>query len=377
MNGNPRIEISLDDQTLHVIAGETVVKTFRISSSAKGMGFIEGSYRTPIGNFEICEKIGADSPIGTIFKARKPDGIWNPENRCDEDLVLTRILRLAGNDLENQNTFSRFIYIHGTNQEDKIGQPASHGCIRLNNEDIIELFDMIPDHTKVLIHPMQQTKGKLLFLDCDSTLSAIEGIDELARLSDPAIFEEVVNLTNAAMNGDVPLDQVFKKRMEIIRPSFDMVRSVSQCYLDHIVPGAEKLIQHANAHGWTTVILSGGFEPIIRPLAKHFGIDHVEAVPLYFDESGKYLGYGEDYPTTRNLGKNEIIRQWKAAMLPEKVIMIGDGTSDLETKPDVNLIIGFGGVVSRDRVKEGAHAWITQLDDSLLFDHLSSDMNGM
>jgi len=123
--------------------------------------------------------------------------------------------------------------------------------------------------------------------------------------------------------------------------------------------------------------LSGGFEPIIRPLAKHFGIDHVEAVPLYFDESGKYLGYGEDYPPPRKLGQNEIIRQWKAAMLPEKVIMIGDGTSDLETKPDVNLMIGFGGVVSRDRVKEGAHAWITQLDDSLLFDHLSSDMNGM
>jgi phosphoserine phosphatase len=62
-------------------------------------------------------------------------------------------------------------------------------------------------------------------------------------------------------------------------------------------------------------------------------------------------------------------------MLPEKVIMIGDGTSDLETKPDVDLMIGFGGVVSRDKVKQGAHIWITQLDDSLLFDHLSSDMN--
>lgn len=374
MNDHPRLEISLDDQMLRVIAGESTLKTFRISSSAKGMGFIEGSYRTPTGNFEICEKIGADAPMGTIFKARKPEGIWNPNSTDDEDLVLTRILRLTGKDLDNQNTYDRFIYIHGTNHEDKIGSPASHGCIRLNNDDIIELFDIIPNQTEVIIHPMQQAKGKLLFLDCDSTLSSIEGIDELARLSDPTIFEEVVNLTNAAMNGDVALDQVFKKRMEIIRPSLDMVRSVSQCYLDHIVPGAEKLIQHARAHGWTPIILSGGFEPIIRPLAARFGIEHVEAVPLYFDETGAYAGYGEDYPTTRNLGKNEIIQQWKRAMLPEKVIMIGDGTSDLETKPDVDMMIGFGGVVSRDKVKQGADACINHLDDVILFEKLSSEI---
>jgi phosphoserine phosphatase len=374
MNDHPRIEISLDDQTLRVIADESTLKTFRISSSSKGMGFIEGSYRTPTGNFEICEKIGADAPIGTIFKARKPQGIWNPEITYDEDLVLTRILRLTGKDLENQNTYNRFIYIHGTNHEDKIGQPASHGCIRLSNDDMFELFDIIPNQTQVFIHPMKQTKGKLLFLDCDSTLSAIEGIDELARLSDPAIFDEVVNLTNAAMNGDVPLNQVFKKRMEIIRPSLEMVRIVSQCYLDHIVSGAEKLIQHAREQGWTAIILSGGFEPIIRPFAAQLGIEHVEAVPLYFDASGNYAGYGEDYPTTRNLGKNEIIQQWKHATLPEKVIMIGDGTSDLETQPDVDLMIGFGGVVSRDKVKQGAGTWITQLDDLLLFEELSSEV---
>lgn len=374
MNDKLRLEISLDDQTLRVIAGESILKTFRISSSAKGMGFVEGSYRTPTGNFEICEKIGAEAPVGTIFKARKPDGIWNPNSAYEDDLVLTRILRLSGKDPENQNTYDRFIYIHGTNHEDKIGSPASHGCIRLNNDDMIELFHIIPNQTEVIIHPMRNPKGKLLFLDCDSTLSSIEGIDELARLSDPAIFEEVVNLTNAAMNGDVAIDQVFKKRMEIIRPSFDMARVVSQCYLHHIVSGAENLIHHARAHGWTPVILSGGFEPIIRPLAAHLGIEHVEAVPLYFDETGAYAGYGEDYPTTRNLGKNEVIQQWKAAMLPEKVIMIGDGTSDLETKPDVDLMIGFGGVVSRDKVKLGADAWITQLDDLLLFEKLSSQI---
>lgn len=372
MNEKPRIEISLDDQTLRVIAGETTLKTFAISSSAKGMGFLDGSYRTPTGNFEICEKIGADAPVGTIFKSRKPAGIWNSNISSNDDLILTRILRLTGKDPENQNTFDRFIYIHGTNHEEKIGRPASHGCIRMRNEEIIELFDMIHNQTEVIIHPMRETKNKLLFLDCDSTLSSIEGIDELARLSDPAIFEKVVNLTNAAMNGDIPLDEVFKKRMEIIRPSLGMAHEVSRCYINHIVEGAQKLIQHAREQGWTPVILSGGFEPVIRPFADQLGIEHVEAVPLYFDASGNYAGYGENYPTTRNLGKNEIIRQWKAAMLPEKVLMIGDGTSDLETKPDVDLMIGFGGVVTRDKVKHGAEAWITRLDDLLLFEKLSS-----
>jgi phosphoserine phosphatase len=371
MNANPRIEVSLDDQTLKVIAGESILKTYPISSGAKGMGFVEGSNRTPTGNFEVCEKFGDAEPSGTIFKSRKPVGIWNPEMKCEDDLVLTRILRLAGKDPENENTYDRFIYIHGTNQEQKIGAPASHGCIRLRNDDVVELFELIPNHTAVIIHPMTQSRGKLLFLDCDSTLSTIEGIDELARLSDPDIFQEVVKLTDAAMNGEVPLDQVFKKRMEIIRPNFEMIRTVSQCYLDNIVSGAAELIQHAKNCGWTPVILSGGFAPIIRPLADHLGIDHVEAVPLYFDDAGKYVGYGEDYPTTRNLGKNEIIREWKQAMLPEKVIMIGDGTSDLETKPDVDLMIGFGGVVAREKVKSGADAWITSLSDSSLLEVLS------
>ena len=100
------------------------------------------------------------------------------------------------------------------------------------------------------------------------------------------------------------------------------------------------------ADGWTPIILSGGFAPLIRPLADALGIAHVEAVPLHFHPDGSYAGYGEDYPTTRNGGKPEVIREWKQAMLPEVVVMMGDGISDLEAKPEVDLFIGFGGVVS-------------------------------
>ncbi|MFD2255349.1 HAD-IB family phosphatase [Luteolibacter algae] len=353
-----RLEISMDRQTLDVFVDGICKRSFSVSTSEKGMGFTEGSLRTPTGRFVISEKIGGDQPIYTKFVAREPVGTWNPEEITGDDLILTRILRLDGLDEENANTMDRYVYIHGTNREDLIGRPASHGCIRLANEDMIELFDLVTPMSEVQVMPLTKKRGRILFIDCDSTLSSIEGIDELARLSDPAIFAEVVNLTNAAMNGEVPLNDVFKKRMDIIKPSKSMVDKVSQCYLETMVPGVESMISRVIEAGWLPVIISGGFAPIIKPLADHLGIRHVEAVPLNFNELGEYCGYGEDYPTTRNLGKNEIIRDWKKALLPERVVMIGDGISDLETKPDVDLMVGFGGVVQRGKVKEGADIWI-------------------
>jgi phosphoserine phosphatase len=359
-----RIDISLDRQELDLYRDDRILRTYRISSGEKGMGFGEGSFRTPTGRFAIAGKIGDGEPLNTRFNARVPVGIWNPEDGGDGDLILSRILRLDGLDEENANTMERYIYIHGTNREDLIGIPSSHGCIRMANADMIELFDEVTDGTEVIIRPFTVPKTKLLFVDCDSTLSAIEGIDELARLSNPAIFAEVVALTHAAMNGDVPLHEVFGKRMEIIRPDKSMADDVARLYIEHIVPGAREFIEMARSKGWLPVILSGGFEPLIRPLADLLGIRHVEAVPLFLNESGAYAGYGTDYPTTRNLGKNEIINEWKRATLPARVVMIGDGISDLETRPDVDLMVGFGGVVAREKVKLGADAWWENYADS-------------
>jgi HAD superfamily phosphoserine phosphatase-like hydrolase len=359
-----RIEISLDRQELDLFRGDELVRTYRISSGEKGMGFEEGSFRTPTGRFAIAGKIGEGEPIHTRFHARVPVGIWNPEDGGDGDLILSRILRLDGLDEENANTLERHIYIHGTNREDQIGRPSSHGCIRLANRDMIELFDQVADGTEVTIHPHTVPKAKLLFVDCDSTLSAIEGIDELARLSDPAIFAKVVALTHAAMNGDVPLHEVFAKRMEIIRPDKSMADEVARLYIEHIVPGAREFIEMARSRGWIPVILSGGFEPLIRPLADLLGINHVEAVPFFLNESGGYAGYGTNYPTTRNLGKNEIINEWKRATLPARVVMLGDGVSDLETQPEVDVMVGFGGIVIREKVKIGADVWLESFSET-------------
>ncbi len=209
MSQSTRLEISIDRQTLDLYTNGLHSRTFQVSTSEKGMGFTEGSLRTPTGRFVISQKIGDGEALYTKFNARVPIGLWDHEEKSNEDLILTRILRLEGIDPENANTLDRYIYIHGTNREDLIGIPSSHGCIRLPQSEYDRAVRRRWDRNRGSNTSSTECKTKLLFLDCDSTLSSIEGIDELARLSDPAIFAEVVTLTNAAMNGEVPLREVF------------------------------------------------------------------------------------------------------------------------------------------------------------------------
>jgi len=144
------LRVDVGRQVLDVVRDGDVRATYPVSTSRFGLGTEPGSLKTPLGAFEICEKIGDGAPLGAVFKSRHPTGeIATPGG--DEDLILTRILWLAGKDPENANTRGRYIYIHGTNQEDLIGSPASHGCVRMRNADIAELFREIPEGTPVHI----------------------------------------------------------------------------------------------------------------------------------------------------------------------------------------------------------------------------------
>lgn len=125
-------------------------KTYPISTSKYGVGVEENSHKTPKGKFKICEKIGENKEIYTIFQARKPLGIWD-KKPTNEDLILSRILWLDGIEKHNKNTKNRFIYIHGTSDEQNLGTPTSIGCIRMKNTDIIELFDLVSINEKVQI----------------------------------------------------------------------------------------------------------------------------------------------------------------------------------------------------------------------------------
>jgi len=360
MNRPVKLQVSIDEQKLRVLSDGQCLRQFCVSTAAKGMGTAPGSLRTPTGRFRIVAKIGADEPTATIFRSREPVGVWDGGSTQD-DLILSRILWLDGLEPANANTRDRHIYIHGTHREDLLGRPASHGCVRMAAADVIELFGMVEEGTEVEILPATRQRGKLLFLDCDSTLSTIEGIDELAHSRGPEVFGQVVELTNAAMNGQLPIGEVFPRRMELIRPDRGVCDAIAEQYVTHMVEGVPELIAEARERGWQPVILSGGFAPLIEPLARRLGIEHVEAVPIHFDAEGGYAGYGSDYPTTRNHGKNEVIHEWKQAMLPEKVVMIGDGVSDLETADDVDLFVGFGGVVARDKVRAGCGHWLADM----------------
>lgn len=145
------ILITIRDQSLALLDGEHEIARYSISSAKNGLGTSEGSYKTPLGDFIVSEKHGENAPIYTIFKGRKAVGEWEPEQRCEDDLVTSRILWLDGTDRQNSNTKLRYIYIHGTNHEDKLGTPHSCGCIRMNNKDIIELFDNVTENTPVRI----------------------------------------------------------------------------------------------------------------------------------------------------------------------------------------------------------------------------------
>ena len=147
-----KIQISVRDQRLTLKNGRKEIAVYPISTSRFGLGSKEGSFKTPTGKFRIGEKIGDAMPAGTVFKSRKT---VKPTKKMlrEDDLVMTRILWLDGLEPRNANTHDRYVYIHGTNHEEEIGTAASHGCVRMKNDDVIELFDRVAVGTPVEIKP--------------------------------------------------------------------------------------------------------------------------------------------------------------------------------------------------------------------------------
>ena len=146
------IHVSIRDQQLIVKENEQPIRTYPVSTSRFGIGTEEGSFKTPTGRFRVAEKIGGDTPDGTVFVGRvplRPDEAPPPT----EDFVTSRILWLDGLDEQNANTRDRFVYIHGTKHEDKIGITASHGCVRMRNADVIRVYDRVQIGTPVFVEP--------------------------------------------------------------------------------------------------------------------------------------------------------------------------------------------------------------------------------
>lgn len=184
--------------------------------------------------------------------------------------------------------------------------------------------------------------------DCDSTLSAIEGIDELAREH----MDQIASLTDAAMSGEVPLESVYKQRLEIVRPTRQAVEAVGELYVERALPHVAELVAALHHLGKRVYVISGGVLGAVRILARHLEVpeERVHAVDLRHDDDGAYLGFDEDSPLARNGGKPEIV----AALNEPSIALVGDGTSDLEAAPYLSRFVAFGGVANRESVRREA-----------------------
>ena len=221
---------------------------------------------------------------------------------------------------------------------------------------------------------MEQTRWTsfdLIFFDCDSTLSAIEGIDELARFKGKEW--RVAVLTQKAMDGDLDLAQVYGKRLQAIRPTRGQLKAIEERYWETLVPDAREVIAALQFLGKQVFIISGGLAEPVRGFGGRLGVapENIRAVELEYNQlSGDWWRYYEpqtqteqtylDYnegPLTVSSGKPAIVRELAAGKHGRKM-MVGDGSSDLATRSVVDLFVGFGGVVARQKVKDQSDVFV-------------------
>lgn len=213
-----------------------------------------------------------------------------------------------------------------------------------------------------------------IFFDCDSTLTTVEGIDVLADASGKSWRVGV--LTDAAMSGDVNLEEIYAKRLRTLRPTRGQVKAIRQVYKQNIVPDVIDLIAALQFLDHKVYIISGGLAEPVLEFGRHLGVptEHIRAVGIEYDSlsgewwynqdeqpnvSERYLTFDEA-PLTVSDGKARIVSQIMADQ-NGRSLLIGDGVSDLLAGPAVDLFVGFGGVVDRRQVRRGAPIFISSL----------------
>ena len=198
--------------------------------------------------------------------------------------------------------------------------------------------------------PAPHRCGSVIF-DCDSTLSAIEGIDELAK----AHREEIARLTESAMRGEIALEDVYGRRLDLVRPTRAQVEALGERYVQTLVAEARETVAALRGEGIEVRVMSGGIRRAVVALAIALGLpEHaVAAVDVYFDSRGDYVGFDDRSPLTRSGGKRVVLERWLPE-LPRPVMLVGDGATDLEARPPADLFVAFAGVIERPAVIEAA-----------------------
>lgn len=203
--------------------------------------------------------------------------------------------------------------------------------------------------------------------DCDSTLSSIEGIEELARITGRH-EDELRRLTAQAMDGDLPLEQAYGRRLELVQPTRADVELVGRRYVETAMPHARELVAALQALGKRAIVVSGGVAPAVRVLAAELDIapEDVHAVGLSFDAHGRYAGFDEGSPLARAGGKIDVLTAL-ARDVGGPLAFVGDGATDVEAGHLAARFVAFGGVERRAAVFAGAAAHVTEPDFAPLF----------
>lgn len=186
--------------------------------------------------------------------------------------------------------------------------------------------------------------------DCDSTLTTIEGIDRLAG-DDP----EVRRLTREAMAGRLPLDDVYRRRLARVSPSRAQVERLGADYAAALAEDAGAVVAALARAGVAVRVVSGGLRPAVVELARVLGLDDaaVDAVDLRFDSAGNYAGFDEASPLWRSGGKLRLLDALAERLTPP-VMLVGDGATDAEAAPAVDLFVAYAGVAARRAVLDAA-----------------------
>jgi phosphoserine phosphatase len=221
----------------------------------------------------------------------------------------------------------------------------------------------------------------LAIFDCDSTLAAMEGIDELAHIAEnegqdaERIAFHIASLTKKAMEGDIPLEAVYGQRLQAVNPTQAQVRQLAGMYRERTIPDARQVVEAMQVLDVEVFIVSGGLIEPVREFGVWLGIprQNIFAVDVEYDQlAGKWWRYWEQpggqnpdadhlavetNPLTGSKGKNRVVARIRA-MHPGRALMVGDGLSDLEARHDVDLFIGFGGAVYRQGVASESPVYI-------------------
>ena len=209
------------------------------------------------------------------------------------------------------------------------------------------------------------SRADAVCFDVDSTVVDEEGIDVLAETLGRG--PEVAAWTAMAMGGDVKFEDALAARLEIIRPSRD---DVSSCLEEHplrLTPGVAELVAALHRRGTHVYLVSGGFRLMIEPVAKILGVseERIYANTILFDDGGGYAGFDATEPTSADGGKPRALAEIKAKFGYGTMIMVGDGATDAQAMPPADAFIGFGGVITREAVRERACWFVRDFRDMI------------